>query len=60
VGKAAGFPRLMKEMAQRIPDTIHHLFDRRSWREVSDVVEPSMMKPARVVNVTASVKRMWR
>jgi ATP-dependent exoDNAse (exonuclease V) beta subunit len=43
-----------------IPDKIHHLFDRRSWREVSDVAKPSATRPERVVNVTASLKRMWR
>ena len=43
-----------------IPDQIHHLFDRRSWREVSDVAKPSAMRPERVVDVTARLKRMWR
>lgn len=43
-----------------IPDKIHHLFDRRSWREVSDVAKPSAMRPERVINVTARLKRMWR
>jgi DNA helicase-2/ATP-dependent DNA helicase PcrA len=43
-----------------IPDRIHHSFDRRSWREVSDVAKPSALRPVRVVDVTARLKRMWR
>jgi DNA helicase-2/ATP-dependent DNA helicase PcrA len=43
-----------------IPDRIHHSFDRRSWREVSDVAKSSAMRPVRVVDVTARLKRMWR
>ena len=47
-------------MSRFIPDRIHHSFDRRSWREVSDVAKPSALRPVRVVDVTARLKRMWR
>jgi ATP-dependent DNA helicase UvrD/PcrA len=42
-----------------IPATIHSKFDRRAWREASDRGQTLAARPGRVVDVAATVKKMW-
>jgi len=42
-----------------IPASIHSTFDRRAWREISDRGQTLPTRPGRVVDVAATVKKMW-
>ena len=42
-----------------IPATIYSAFDRRAWREGSDRGQTLAARPGRVVDVAATVKKMW-
>jgi DNA helicase II / ATP-dependent DNA helicase PcrA len=42
-----------------IPATIYSTFDRRAWREGSDRGQTFAARPGRVVDVAATVRKMW-
>jgi len=42
-----------------IPASIYSAFDRRTWREASDRGQSLPTKPGRIVDVAATVKKMW-
>ena len=43
-----------------VSDIIHSAFDRKAWREPGESTRTSAIKPGRAINVTDSIKRMWR
>jgi ATP-dependent DNA helicase UvrD/PcrA len=47
-------------LSRFIPDSIHHVFNRRGWREGGPADPSPRSGASRVIDVTASIKDMWK
>ena len=47
-------------LSRFLPDSIHHVLDRRGWAEDKPATQSSRTRTGQVIDVRASIKAMWK